>query len=144
MFLGLTSLIGGIFGGRKELDIAPIYRAMQKGQKQFEITVHQLNQSQQKILESLNKIKEENKSFHEEIIKQRNEELKKKVENEKKIKEAIKKSTEELLNKNNEGCEKLLNECEKLFDDIKNKWCLEDINKKKFKFQSPKKISREL
>ncbi len=140
IFLG-TSLLGGIFGGRKELDMTPIYRAMQKGQKQFEITVHQLNQSQQKILESLNKIKEENKSFHEEIIKQRNEELKKKVENEKKIKEAIKKSTEELLNKTNEGCEKLLNECEKLFDDIKNKWCLEDINKKEFKFQLFKKLN---
>ena len=139
--LGITSLLGGIFGGSKQIDMTPIYRAMQENQKQFEITINQLNQSQQKMIEDFNKIKEENKSFHEEIIKQRNEELKKKEENEKKIKEAIKKTTEELLKKTNEGCDKLLNECEKVFDDNKNKWCLEDINKKNFKFQLFKKVS---
>ena len=68
--LGITSLLGGIFGGSKQIDMTPIYRAMQENQKQFEITINQLNQSQQKMIEDFNKIKEENKSFYEEIIKQ--------------------------------------------------------------------------
>ena len=44
----------------------------EESKRQFDITINQLNQYQyqQKIIEDFNKIKEENKSFHEEIIKQ--------------------------------------------------------------------------
>ena len=54
--------------------MTPKYRAIQESQKQFEITINQLNQFQQIIIEDFNNIKEENKS--KEIIKQINEELK--------------------------------------------------------------------
>ena len=39
-FLGLTLLLGGIFGEREELNMTPKYRAIQESQKQFEITIN--------------------------------------------------------------------------------------------------------
>ena len=130
--------MGGLFGGRNNSGIIEALRESDRAsQRRFSIMMEQLKKSHEEYMNKLNEelknIQEENdriKKEYRDEIKKKEEEYKNK-EREKKEKKELKmnQANEKLIKDINVSKDLLLKECENEFDDMKDIYCLQDIEK---------------
>ena len=130
--------MGGLFGGRNNSGVIEALRESDRAsQRRFSIMMEQLKKSHEEYMNKLNEelknIQEENdriKKEYRDEIKKKEEEYKNK-EREKKEKKELKmnQANEKLIKDINVSKDLLLKECENEFDDMKDIYCLQDIEK---------------